>query len=350
MSESKRVFIAYTGGTIGMRPSDQGWAPEPGFLEEEMRQIQVFSDQRVPRYDIAEFSPLLDSASISPPDWIKIARAIEDRYDDYDGFLVLHGTDTMAYSASALAFMLEGLDKPVILTGSQIPLCEARNDAQDNLVTSLLLAGHYPIPEVCLYFHSKLMRGCRSVKVDSEGFGAFDSPNLPPLGITGTEIDIDWRLVRQPSASGLTAHQTLDTALGVLWLFPGITGAIVRNFLEPPLKGVVLQAFGVGNGPANDAEFVTALREAHDRGVVLVDCTQCLRGGVRLEEYATGAAMADAGAVSGADMTMEAALTKLFFLFGQGHTPAEVEALVEQDLRGELTSPTGSSPAPTRRA
>ncbi len=337
MPESKRVLIAYTGGTIGMRSTDHGWAPEAGFLEEGMRAIPVFADERVPRYDIVEFAPLLDSASMAPPDWIKIARVIEECYDAYDGFIVLHGTDTMAYTASALSFMLDGLDKPVILTGSQIPLCEARNDAQDNLVTSLLLAGHYAIPEVCLYFQSKLLRGCRSVKVDSEGFAAFDSPNLPPLGITGTEISIDWRRVREPEGDGLTVHKTLDTDLGVLWLFPGITGEIVRNFLKPPLKGVVLQAFGVGNGPADSPDFLAALRDAHDRGVVLVDCTQCLRGGVDLAGYATGAAMADVGAVSGADMTLEAALTKLQFLFGQGHPPPEVEMLVQQDLRGELT-------------
>ncbi len=344
MPDSKRVFVAYTGGTIGMRSTDRGWAPEAGFLEELMHSTPVFSDERVPRYDVVEFSPLLDSASMSPPDWVRIAGSIEDRYQDYDGFVVLHGTDTMAYTASALAFMLDGLDKPVILTGSQIPLCEARNDAQDNLVTSLLLAGHFSIPEVCLYFHGKLLRGCRSVKVDSEGFAAFDSPNLRPLGAAGTEIDIDWRLVREPGTDGLTVHKTLDTALGVLWLFPGITGTIVRNFLEPPLKGAVLQAFGVGNGPAGDADFLAALREAHDRGVVLVDCTQCLRGGVNLGDYATGVAMAGAGAVSGGDMTLEAALTKLQFLFGQDHTPAEVEALVQQDLRGELTRDPSDQP------
>ena len=346
MAESKRVFIAYTGGTIGMRLSDQGWVPEEGFLEAAMRRVPVFSDGRVPSWDLVEFHPLLDSASIAPRDWIKIARAIRERYDDYDGFVVLHGTDTMAYTASALAFMLEGLGKPVILTGSQIPLCEARNDAQDNLVTSILLAGLYPIPEVCLYFHSKLLRGCRSVKVDSEGFAAFDSPNLPPLGVSGTEIEIDWRRVRPPGSSGFSVHESLDTAQGVLWLFPGITGEIVRNFLAPPLRGVVLQAFGVGNGPANDADFLAALHEARDRGVVLVDCTQCLRGGVHLGDYATGSAMAEAGAVSGHDMTPEAALTKLFFLFGQGHTPAEVEELVQRDLRGELTLPVASGPEP----
>lgn len=337
MTDESRVYIAHTGGTIGMRRSGSGWDPSRGFLEEQMRALPVFDTEGMPAFTIEELDPLLDSANMAPADWVRIALAIERNYDEYDGFVVLHGTDTMAYTASALAFMLENLAKPVILTGSQVPLCEARNDAQDNLVTSLLLACH-GIPEVGLYFGRHLFRGCRVTKIHSRGFDAFASPNEAPLASVGADMEIDWSLVRPaPEGTSLRVHHALETSFGVLWLFPGITGEIVRNFLAPPLKGVVLLAFGVGNGPAHSEDFISALREAHDRGVVIVDCTQCLAGRVQLDEYATGAAMAATGAVSGFDMTPEAALTKLFYLFGKGLTPDEVELSLPDNLRGELS-------------
>jgi L-asparaginase len=341
----QRVLIAYTGGTIGMRPGDRGWMPDPGYLQHLLEDNPIFSNAAMPRFEVREFVPLLDSAEMAPADWVRIAQGIARNYEDFDGFVVLHGTDTMAYTASALAFMMEGLDKPVILTGSQIPLCEPRSDGVHNLVNSLLIAAEHPIPEVCLYFHGRLHRGCRSVKVDCSGFEAFDSPNLAPLGRVGVEIDIDWSLVRPAdSRSSLRIQTELDSSVGVLWLFPGITGDIVRNFLQPPLKGVVLQAFGVGNGPIRNAGFLDALSEAHDRGVVLVDCTQCLRGGVEIDAYVSAVAMAGVGAVSGYDLTAEAALTKLSYLFGKGLAADEVRRRVGEDLRGELTRPDRSRP------
>jgi L-asparaginase len=341
MSDRRRVLILNTGGTLGMARGPLGWAPEPGRLAREMDAIPAFQSGEMPEYEVRELEPLLDSSEMGPPDWVRIARAVRDAYDPYEGFVVVHGTDTMAYSASALAFMLEGLEKTVIFTGSQVPLCQPRNDAQANLVGSLLLAAEYRIPEVALYFDARLFRGCRAVKVKCERFDAFDSPNLPPLAVAGSRIQVNRQLVRWPDRvrrSRLTVHEELDPNVGVLWLFPGITGAVLRNFLQPPLKGVVLRAFGVGNGPAHDPEFLGALEEAAARGVVVVDCTQCLTGSVSLDDYATGSALARAGVVSGYDMTVEAALTKLMHLFGRGHDPDEVREAVQHDLRGELTA------------
>jgi L-asparaginase len=342
MRERRRVLVLHTGGTLGMSASADGWAPAPGFLERQLAEHSVFRADGMPELVVRELEPLLDSAEMAPGDWARIGREVRDAYASFDGFVVVHGTDTMAYTASALAFLFEGLAKTVVLTGSQVPLCRPRTDALENLVTSLILAADYRIPEVGLYFGSRLFRGCRAVKVNCAGFDAFASPNLPPLAETGTQIVVNEDLVRRPAPGAdpeLRLQESLDPHVGVLWLFPGITGAIVRNFLAPPLKGVVLQSFGVGNGPVNDPDFVAALAEAHERGVVLVDCTQCLSGAVAIDTYATGAGMARAGAVSGGDMTTEAALTKLMVLFGRRCTPEEVRELVQCDLRGELTAP-----------
>jgi L-asparaginase len=340
MPDRRRVLILNTGGTVGMARGSEGWAPEPGRLGREMAAIPAFQSLEMPQYEVRELEPLLDSSEVGPEDWVRIARAVRHDYEGYDGFVVVHGTDTMAYSASALAFMLEGLEKTVIFTGSQIPLCQPRNDAQANLIGSLLLAAEYRIPEVALYFDARLFRGCRAVKVKCDRFDAFDSPNLPPLAVAGSRFQINRPLIRWPDRlrrSRLVVHEALDPEVGVLWLFPGLRAAVLNNFLQPPLKGVVLRAFGVGNGPAHDPEFLAALADATARGVVIVDCTQCLSGSVNLADYATGAALARAGVVSGYDMTVEAALTKLMHLFGIGLDPDEVRDAVQQDLRGELS-------------
>ncbi|MGZ8711141.1 MAG: asparaginase domain-containing protein, partial [Thermoanaerobaculia bacterium] len=242
----------------------------------------------------------------------------------------------------ALPFMLQGLGKPVIITGSQIPLCEIRNDARENLITSLMLAANYDIPEVCLYFGGKLLRGCRSTKVSADGFAAFDSPNFPPLGTVGIDIEVNRDLVRRDKRRRkLQVHELAAPVVSALRLFPGISSDLVRNMLRPPLQGLVLEAYGVGNGPDKNREFIAALAEATGRGVVIVDCTQCLEGTVDLHEYATGSALARAGVVSGYDMTAEAALAKLFYLFSQGHSPARVKKEMQCDLRGEVTTVNG---------
>lgn len=334
-----RIYIAYTGGTIGMRYGKDGYSPAPGYLQTQMRAMPELRHASMPSFTIHEYKPLLDSSNMTPGDWVKIAGDIAAHYDDYDGFVVLHGTDTMAYTASALPFLLEGLGKPVIITGSQIPLCEVRNDARENLITSLLIASQHDVPEVCLYFGGMLLRGCRAVKVSADGFAAFASPNVPPLGTVGIGIEINRALVRRPRRGArLRTHELRGTpVVSALRLFPGISPELVRNILRPPLEGLVLEAYGVGNGPDHDQAFLSALADATARGVVIVDCTQCLEGTVNLHEYAAGSALARAGVLSGHDMTAEAALAKLYYLFSRGFTPAKVRREMQRDVCGEVT-------------
>ncbi|HJT16526.1 MAG TPA: asparaginase [Thermoanaerobaculia bacterium] len=333
----KRVYIAYTGGTIGMKRTRAGYVPQAGYLQRQMRDMPELRNGSMPSFTIHEYAPLLDSSNMTPREWGKIARDIAENYRRFDGFVVLHGTDTMAYTASALPFMLRGLGKPVVITGSQIPLCEVRNDARENLITSLMIAAGYDIPEVCLYFGGRLLRGCRATKVSADGFAAFASPNLAPLGVVGTDIEINWPLVRKADGRFRLEEFATPAVVSALRLFPGISPDLVRNVLRPPLQGLVLETYGVGNGPENDSEFIAAIEEATERGVVIVDCTQCLEGTVDLGEYATGSALARAGVVSGYDMTAEAALTKLYYLFSRGYSPARVKREMLRDLRGEMT-------------
>jgi L-asparaginase len=340
-----RVYIANTGGTIGMKRKGHGYSPEPGFLQELLSEMPELKRPELPKYDLHELDPLLDSANMNPSHWAAIAEDIVKNYDSYDGFLILHGTDTMAYTAAALSFMLENLGKPVILTGSQIPLCEIRNDARENLIDALMIAARFPIPEVCIAFQGKLLRGNRSVKVTADGLDAFASPNYPPLARGGLDIQVAWSRVRTPPDSPLRLRAFSEARVAALRLFPGIQPDLLSHILKPPLQGLVLECYGVGNAP-EDPAFLAPIREATDRGVVVVVCSQCLQGRVRLDGYATGAGLAASGAIGAHDMNVETALPKLFYLFAQGLSPDAVKHAMQQDLRGELTP---FDPSPSRR-
>lgn len=321
-----------------MSRKQDGYLPVPGYLAHQILSIQEMKNESMPEYDIFEYNPLLDSSNMTPDNWVTIAGDIREKYYDYDGFVVLHGTDTMSYTASALAFMLEGIEKPVIVTGSQIPLCEVRNDARGNIITALMLAGEYPIPEVCLYFGGRLLRGCRSVKVSADQLDAFTSPNFPPLAMVGADIKINWNLVLSRKKPLEQEKKLTNYPIGALRLFPGISADVVHNILHPPIRGLVLETYGVGNGPSKDIKLLETIRQAVDRGVVIVACTQCLQGMVNLGEYAVGSALAKAGVISGFDMTAEAALTKMFYLFAKGLTPCQVKEEMQIDLCGEITN------------
>lgn len=334
----KRVYVIYTGGTIGMQRTPDGYAPSPGSLQEQMKGMPELRDPAMPEVVIHEYEPLLDSSNMTPAEWMKIARDIAGNYDRYDGFVILHGTDTMAYTASALPFILEGLGKPVVVTGSQIPLVELRSDGRDNLVTSLLVAATLDIPEVCLYFGRQLLRGNRAVKVSTHGLAPFASPNYPALGNFGVDIEIRWDLVRKRAGETvLQVHELRSPVLSVVRLIPGISARFISNVLAPPVEGVVLQAFGVGNGPERNTEFLDALAEATARGVVIVGCSQCLTGYVDLDQYTAGSALAKTGVISGYDLTVEAAIAKLTYLFSREHTPHRVKREMQRDLIGEMT-------------
>lgn len=351
MSE-RNVLMIYTGGTIGMVKGSRGYEPAPGQFMKMLQRLPSFQDPDQPpgvtpvsrhgrriHYAMVEYEPLLDSSNMGMEDWVRIARDIERYYDDYDAFLVLHGTDTMAYTASALSFMLENLNKTVIVTGSQIPLSEVRNDGDDNLLDALLIAGHYDIPEVGLYFRSRLFRGNRTRKVDASGLEAFGSENAPPLATVGIHIDVAWDQILSPTGDDFRVTPITNPNVATLRLFPGITRSVLDNFLRPPLAGLVLETYGAGNAPDNRTDFLDALRDASDRGVVIVNATQCYRGEV-VTAYAAGTALAEAGVVPGGDMTAEAALTKLAFLLSQDIEPDEVRRLMPQSLRGELSTVT----------
>ena len=316
------------------------YVPEAGYLAGRLGRMEELRDPVMPDYVLHEYAPLLDSANMRPPDWETIALDIAQHYDDFDGFVVLHGTDTMAYTASALSFMLEGLAKPVILTGSQLPLAEVRSDARENLITSLLLAANEQVPEVCLYLSGSLLRGNRSTKVSASGFNAFASPNFPPLGRVGVDIALELNLIREAAAGPLQVQVLKDIPIAALRLFPGISAASLENFLLEPIQGLVLETYGAGNAPAVDTALLDVLRGACERGVVIVNCTQCLHGAVDMSGYATGGALREVGVVSGYDLTPEAALTKLLYLFSQGLTPEAVRDEIGRDLRGELSRPT----------
>ncbi|MEE2789242.1 MAG: asparaginase [Myxococcota bacterium] len=347
---NRRVLVIYTGGTIGMKRTPNGYAPASGYMEQQLQTFQAFQDPDAPprtlpvsqfggriTYDIIEYDPLLDSSDMEVRHWNQIGKDIVSQYDEYDGFVVLHGTDTMAFTASALSFMLVNLSKPVILTGSQIPLSEVRNDGVNNLLGAMTLAGHFAIPEVCLYFDNVLIRGNRARKIDSSGLGAFRSSNFPNLAEVGVDIKIAWHLIQSMPSRPLKLRPLREQRVAALRLFPGIALDTIERFLQPPLQGLVLETYGAGNVPSLRADFMEVLARATARGLIILNCTQCFSGGVHLD-YASGKALAEIGVLSARDMTPEAALTKLAYLLSQDDVAKETcRGLIGKNLRGELT-------------
>ncbi|KAI9474579.1 asparaginase-domain-containing protein, partial [Coemansia mojavensis] len=394
-----KVLVIYTGGTIGMKHDKiNGYSPAKGYLMEKLKSIGRFHDPEgfadfdiefhrsndadhiasrlsnalnrnarepspkhpssttaliesakrrlqdmsrglahTPLYCFLEYDPLLDSCNMDMTDWVRIVTDIEKFYYTFDAFIILHGTDTMSYTASALSFMLQNLGKSVIVTGSQVPIAEVRNDGIENFLGALTIAGHFVIPEVALYFNNKLFRGNRCVKVDAMDFDAFSSPNLAPLVRVGVDIEVSWPEVLRPNAiEPFYAHKQMNANVATLRLFPGMSPIAVRAFLNPPIQGVVLETFGAGNAPDANPAILEALSEASDRGVVIVNVTQCQRGNVS-DLYATARGLTRAKVVPGRDMTSECALTKLSYLLGRGFAPEKCRDMMGRSLRGELT-------------
>jgi len=332
----KRIYIAYTGGTIGMKPSENGYIPQKQHLTDAIMKMPDFHREEMPEFTINEYQPLIDSSDMTPADWQRIANDIKKHYDDYDGFVVLHGTDTMAYTSSALSFMLENLSKPVIVTGSQIPLSQLRSDGQENLLNSLYIAANYPINEVGLYFSNKLFRGNRSIKAYADGFDAFDSPNLPPLLEAGINIKLIQGKISEPVSQPLALAQITPQPIGVVHLYPGISVDLIKNIIKQPVKALIIRSYGVGNAP-QDKAMLDCLKQANDNGIVIVNCSQCIKGTVNMKGYATGNALSKIGVISGNDMTLEATLTKLHYLLSKNYSHEKICQLLEVSLRGELS-------------
>ena len=338
------VLLIYTGGTIGMKedPCDQSLKPfDFGQILQEVPELRKFAC----RIDVHTFTPLIDSSDVEPAMWDSLATLIRDRYDEYDGFVVLHGTDTMAFSASALSFMLDGLTKPVIFTGSQLPIGRPRTDGKENLVSSVEIAaarrpdGSAQVPEVCIYFNSKLLRGNRCTKINSEGFTAFDSANYPPLAEAGISIRYNTPAIHYPApgSCGLKVHTRMDTRVSILKLHPGITPQVVRNILlGEETRAVILETYGAGNAPSKEW-FLEIVRQASGMGKILLNVTQCLHGSVDMDIYATGKKLKEAGVISGYDSTTESALAKLFCLMGESDDNELVKSRLSRSIRGEIS-------------
>ena len=333
----RQILILHCGGTIGMGPGSRGFRPLPDFGEKLLTRLQAQEPTHLPGIDFQELTPLVDSANVQPHDWPRMARVLQQAWADYDGFLLLHGTDSLAFSASALSFLLGAIDKPVLLTGSQIPLLESRSDALDNVLNALhILAQPGPLAEVCVYFHGRLLRGNRSVKFKSTALDAFDSPNLPWLGKSGLQVELQEHLMLPAATPAFSECQIEDDAVAVLAFYPGVASTLFAHALQQPgVKAMLIQSYGVGNGPDQNTQLMREIKHASDDGICIATITRCPVGSVLPPTYATGASLAEAGVIGLRDMTMEAAFSKLHVLSGRGVHGQALRTQMPQALRGE---------------
>lgn len=342
MAITNKVLLIYTGGTIGMGRNAATGALEPldfNHLVESMPEFEYLQTG----VDVYQFTSPIDSSDMDPTIWAQIVRIISNNYQKYDGFVVLHGTDTMAYTASALSFMLENLTKPVILTGSQLPIGQLRTDGKENIVTSIELAATYEngrpvVPEVCIYFDGKLLRGNRSTKQNADGFDAFDTFNIPPLCHAGVEFHFNRHEILQPDfEKPMIPHFVMDLNVLVFTLFPGLEESIFRHLLESPvLRAIVMRSYGSGNAPQKPW-LLRLFKQAARRGVNIVNISQCVKGKVEMSRYDTGYQLKDAGVISGYDSTVEAAVAKLMYLQGRYSDPNVVRNFMTKSIAGEIS-------------
>ena len=344
ISNYPSVLLIYTGGTIGMIENEETGALE-AFKFDQL--IENVPELKRFHYSISsyQFNPPIDSSDMEPSLWSQLVKIIYQNYDKYDGFVILHGTDTMAYTASALSYMLENLSKPVVLTGSQLPIGKLRTDGKENLITAIEIAaakhpdGTAMVPEVCIFFENHLLRGNRTTKINAENFNAFRSYNYPLLATAGIHIKYDQNYIhRTDPALPLIPHYEYDTNVIVLTLFPGIQENVIRNVLHTPgLRAVILKTYGSGNAPQRPW-FIKLLKEATERGIVIVNISQCPTGMVEMSRYETGVHLLDAGVISGYDSTVEALITKLMYLLGRGMSVKEIREKLTLPIAGEITT------------